>query len=78
MSNAGRADPDVLEDLPPSAVLVYKTLAREGPMCVKDLRETAYLADKTARRALDRLAEHDLVTSRPGHDARETHYQINK
>lgn len=75
MSNS--ASPDVLEDLPPSSVLAYHVLAQEGPMTVSDLRETAYLADKTARRALSRLEDVGLVDKRPGPDARETLYELD-
>ena len=71
---AGR---DRLEDLPPSCVLVHRILDEEGPMTLTDLCESGYLAERTARRALRRLEDADLIRKRPGHDARTVLYQVS-
>lgn len=75
MSNA--VVPEDLQDHPPSSILVYRLLAEQGPMTVTDLCAAAYLADKTARRALQRLEDDGLVTTQPGPDARATLYAID-
>ena len=50
-----------LDDLPPSAKLVYKVLEYDGPLTQKDIAEEAMLAPRTVRYALDRLDDRELV-----------------
>jgi len=50
-----------LEDLPPSAKLVYKILEYDGPLTQKGIAEEAMLAPRTVRYALDRLEGESLV-----------------
>jgi DNA-binding MarR family transcriptional regulator len=70
--------PPALEDHAHSDKLVYRVLDAEGPMTVADLRESAYLADSTARLCLDRLADADLVTESFGPDARVRYYDTTR
>lgn len=51
-----------LQELPPSAKLVYKTLDYEGPQTQSSLAESTQLPSRTARYALNELKAVDLVT----------------
>lgn len=50
-----------LEDLPPSAKLVYKTLDYEGELTRQELAENTFLPPRTVDSALDQLRDTDLV-----------------
>jgi len=67
-----------LDDLPPSAKLVYKVLEYDGPMTQKELVEESMLSARTVRYALDRLAERDVVDEEIYFaDARQSLYELN-
>ena len=51
----------VVESLPPSAKLVYKTLEYEGPMTQSQLAEESLLPQRTVRHALGKLEDADVV-----------------
>jgi len=50
-----------LEDLPPSAKLVYKVLEYNSGLTQKELREETRLSQRTVRDALDRLEERNAI-----------------
>ncbi|MEE6210993.1 ArsR family transcriptional regulator [Salarchaeum sp. III] len=52
---------DVLEDLPPSAKLVYKVLEYDGPKTQKGIVEESMLSARTVRYALERLENREVV-----------------
>lgn len=52
-----QARADLLEDLPPSAKLVYKVLEYRGPLTQKGIAEESLLSARTVRYAIDRLEE---------------------
>lgn len=74
-------DPLVREqvrELPPSATLVAKVLADEGPLTQTEIAEESLLAERTVRHALSMLATADLVESRHGFpDARTRVYDFS-
>ncbi|MFB6086128.1 MAG: winged helix-turn-helix transcriptional regulator [Halodesulfurarchaeum sp.] len=49
--------PSRLDDLPPSAKLVYTVLEHDGPLTQKELVEESMLSARTVRYALERLDE---------------------
>ncbi|MEA1931412.1 MAG: helix-turn-helix domain-containing protein [Euryarchaeota archaeon] len=51
-----------LQDLPPSAKLVYKTLEYEGPLTQGQLAEQSLLPARTVRYALSTLEDEGVVT----------------
>ena len=51
----------VLESLPPSAKLVYKTLEYEGPLTQGQLADESLLPPRTVRYALTSLQDADAV-----------------
>jgi DNA-binding Lrp family transcriptional regulator len=55
------ADDSVLEDLPPSAKLVYKVLEYDGPLTQKRIVEETMLSARTVRYALERLEDRGVV-----------------
>ncbi|AAG20652.1 MULTISPECIES: helix-turn-helix domain-containing protein [Halobacterium] len=55
------ADDSVLEDLPPSAKLVFKVLEYDGPLTQKRIVEETMLSARTVRYALERLEDRDAV-----------------
>lgn len=66
-----------LQDLPPSAKLVAKTLEYEGDSTQSDLAESTLLPQRTVRNALTQLEENGLVTSRISFiDARQHIYSL--
>jgi len=66
-----------LDDLPPSAKLVYKVLEYSGPMTQKRLVEESMLSARTVRYALERLEDIDCVTEDIYFaDARQSLYQL--
>ena len=63
-----------LRDLPPSAKLAAKVLELEGPLPLEAVAEESLLPDRTARYALNRLAEAGIVTVR--HDPRDARRRL--
>ncbi|GGN08562.1 MarR family transcriptional regulator [Halarchaeum nitratireducens] len=54
-------DDQTAKRLPPSAKLVLKVLEHEGALTQKDIIERTRLSQRTAREALERLQENDVV-----------------
>jgi DNA-binding MarR family transcriptional regulator len=54
---------DRLEDLSPSAKLVYYVLSHEAPLTQNQIVDETMLAARTARYALEQLEEAELVAS---------------
>lgn len=52
----------IIEDVPPSAKLVYTVLEHRGPMTQKELVERSMLAPRTVRDALGRLTDLGVVS----------------
>lgn len=50
-----------LDDLPPSAKLVYKVLEYDAPLTQAELREQTRLSKRTTRHGLSLLKDVDLV-----------------
>lgn len=70
---------DVIQDLPPSAKLVFKVLEYDGPLTQKQLVDETMLAPRTVRYALERLDDADVVTEAVYiQDARQTLYQLDE
>ena len=70
-------DDSVLEDLPPSAKLVFKVLEYDGPLTQKRIVEETMLSARTVRYALERLenrgaVDEDIYFA----DARQSLYQL--
>ena len=66
-----------LEDLPPSAKLVYKTLEFEGECTQKELVKETRLSSRTVRYAVFRLDEEGLVETQVSfRDARQKLYSL--
>lgn len=66
-----------IEDLPPSAKLVYKVLAYSGALTQKQIVEKSMLSQRTVRDALTRLREVEIVEEKvyiP--DARQNLYEL--
>jgi DNA-binding MarR family transcriptional regulator len=57
-------DTPTIEDVPPSAKLVYKVLEHDAPQTQRQLTEETLLPSRTVRYALSRLDEVDLVETR--------------
>ena len=69
--------PRPLQDLPPSAKLVAKVLQVEGTMSLEEVAEESLLPDRTARYALNRLTDADVVLVRHDpYDARRRLYAL--
>ena len=69
--------PACLDDLPPSAKLVYKVLEYDGPLTQKRLVEESMLSARTVRYALDRLDECGCVEEQVYfQDARQSLYRV--
>lgn len=66
-----------LDDLPPSAKLVYKVLEYDGPLTQKGIVEESMLSARTVRYALERLEGIDVVEEDVYFaDARQNLYEI--
>lgn len=66
-----------LQDLPPSAKLVFKTLHYEGDLTQQELAEETFLPPRTARSAVTKLEENGIVTSQISfRDARQRVYSL--
>ncbi len=78
--NAFATDGEVeekIDDLPPSAKLVYKVLEYNGQMTQKELAGETRLSVRTVRYALNRLSEVGLVEQVPClTDGRRTLYDV--
>lgn len=67
-----------LRELPPSAKLVARILAEDGPLGPAALAERSLLPKRTVRYALTCLDDADLVRARPSlQDARRQVYLLN-
>lgn len=82
--SATNRDPDTavsseadVQDLPPSAKLVYKVLEYEGSMTQDEIATESRLCSRTVRYALGKLESQGMVTSRVNlKDARQSVYRI--
>jgi DNA-binding Lrp family transcriptional regulator len=71
------SDGEGLEDLPPSAKLVYKVLEYDGPLTQKGIVEESMLSARTVRYALERLDEVGVVREDVYFaDARQNLYEL--
>lgn len=76
-STASTSQTDV-QDLPPSAKLVAKTLEYEGDLTQSQLAESTLLPARTVRYALAELEENGIVSSRISfRDARQRIYSLD-
>ena len=67
-----------LENLPPSAKLVYKVLEYEGPLTTREIRAKTGLPARTVSYALKRLLTKKLVVKKPySRDPRKSVYMLN-
>ncbi|OAQ54457.1 hypothetical protein HTG_02595 [Natrinema mahii] len=65
-----------LDDLPPSAKLVYKVLEYEEPLTQEGIAAESRLCSRTVRYALGKLEDRELVASRVClEDARQSTYR---
>jgi predicted transcriptional regulator len=73
------SDVETIEDLPPSAKLVYKVLEYDGPLTQKGIVEESMLSARTVRYALERLDEIGAVAEDVYFaDARQNLYEIDE
>lgn len=74
------SDADGMQDLPPSAKLVYFAMREYGVMTQPEIATVTGLPQRTVRYALGRLAgETALVQVRPSlDDCRQKEYRLNK
>ena len=71
------SDGETIDDLPPSAKLVFKVLEYKGPMTQKGIVEESMLSARTVRYALERLEDIDIVEEDVYFaDARQNLYEI--
>jgi predicted transcriptional regulator len=67
-----------IDDLPPSAKLVFKVLEYKGSLTQKQIVEESMLSARTVRYALERLEELGVVEENVYFaDARQNLYEIN-
>jgi transcriptional regulator, ArsR family len=67
-----------IEDLPPSAKLVFKVLEYDGPLTQKQIVRESMLSARTVRYALERLENVDAVDEDVYFaDARQSLYEVN-
>jgi predicted transcriptional regulator len=72
-------DEEGLDDLPPSAKLVFKVLEYNGSLTQKGIVEESMLSARTVRYALERLEEIGVVDEDVYFaDARQNLYQLNE
>lgn len=70
---------DRLQDLPPSAKLVAKTLEYEGKLTQTELVEETRLPPRTVRHAVSDLQKHDIIEgSISFSDARKRYYSLRQ
>ncbi|NHN48177.1 MarR family transcriptional regulator [Halostella sp. JP-L12] len=68
-----------LEDLPPSAKLVFKVLEYDGPLTQKQIVQESMLSARTVRYALERLQEIGRVDEDVYFaDARQSLYELTE
>ena len=68
-----------IEDLPPSAKLVYKVLEYNGPLTQKGIVQESMLSARTVRYALERLDEIGVIEEDVYFaDARQNLYEITE
>ncbi|MFP9193659.1 MarR family transcriptional regulator [Natrialbaceae archaeon A-CW1-1] len=68
-----------LEELPPSAKLVYKVLEYEGPMTQSEIATESRLCSRTVRYAVTKLEAADCIDSRASlRDARRSIYRVSR
>ncbi len=72
-------DGEEIEDLPPSAKLVFKVLEYDGPLTQKQIVEESMLSARTVRYALERLegigiVDEDIYFA----DARQSLYRLTE
>jgi predicted transcriptional regulator len=66
-----------LEDLPPSAKLVFKVLEYDGPLTQKQIVQESMLSARTVRYALERLQDIGIVDEDVYFaDARQSLYEL--
>jgi predicted transcriptional regulator len=71
------SDGEGIEDLPPSAKLVYKVLEYNGPLTQKGIVQESMLSARTVRYALERLDEVGVIEEDVYFaDARQNLYEI--
>ena len=76
-SRSAQTPSSELQDLPPSAKLVVKTLEYEGDCTQAELADSTRLSPRTVRYALTQLKDIELVTSRFSFmDARQRIYSL--
>jgi DNA-binding MarR family transcriptional regulator len=67
-----------IDDLPPSAKLVFKVLEYKGSQTQKEIVEESMLSARTVRYALERLEELEAVTEDVYFaDARQSLYEVD-
>ena len=72
-------DGEELEDLPPSAKLVFKVLEYDGPLTQKQIVQESMLSARTVRYALERLEDIGIVDEDIYFaDARQSLYRIEE
>lgn len=72
-------DGEELEDLPPSAKLVFKVLEYDGPLTQKQIVQESMLSARTVRYALERLENIGIVSEDIYFaDARQNLYRITE
>lgn len=73
-------DADSVEDVTPSAKLVYLALEyADGRMTQPELAEETMLPQRTVRHAIDQLLEIDAIETRPSvTDARQRQYWVDQ
>ncbi|QSG03710.1 winged helix-turn-helix domain-containing protein [Natranaeroarchaeum sulfidigenes] len=72
-------DGEHIEDLPPSAKLVFKVLEYDGPLTQKQIVEESMLSARTVRYALERLEDIGIVDEDVYFaDARQSLYEIDE
>ncbi|MFP8952007.1 winged helix-turn-helix transcriptional regulator [Natrialbaceae archaeon A-arb3/5] len=75
----GETDGEEIEDLPPSAKLVFKVLEYDGPLTQKQIVEESMLSARTVRYALERLEEIGMVDEDIYFaDARQSLYRLTE
>ncbi|WP_121821697.1 MarR family transcriptional regulator [Halostella salina] len=73
------ATDEELEDLPPSAKLVFKVLEYDGPLTQKQIVQESMLSARTVRYALERLQEIGRVDEDVYFaDARQSLYELTE
>ncbi len=69
--------PSCLDDMPPSAKLIYKVLEHDGPLTQKRIVEESMLSARTVRYVLDRLDECEILKEQVYfQDARQRLYRL--